>query len=129
MINLAVINEITGIVENTIVFQSKESARDFKIEGCVLVELQDGFGIGDKYIDGKFVKIEISQPTPEEQRAMSYEAEPIVEWGAELITVDSANKKYYNYFVEGSEKANQLQRLIIKAKKNIRERYPDENEV
>lgn len=69
--------------------------------------------------------IEFPKPTLMEQREAAYAGDMLIQWESEEITVDVANKKYYDYFAEGNEKANQLQQLIIEAKQSIRERYPE----
>lgn len=66
------------------------------------------------------------QPTPSEQREQAYETMKIIEWQGEQITVDEANDLWMKYSAEGSEVANTLSELIVKAKAHIRELYPDE---
>lgn len=69
---------------------------------------------------------EPEQPTPSEQREQAYETMKIIEWQGEQITVDEANDLWLKYSAEGSEVANTLSELIVKAKAHIRELYPDE---
>lgn len=69
---------------------------------------------------------EPEQPTPSEQREQAYETMKIIEWQGEQITVDEANDLWMKYSAEGSEVANTLSELIVKAKAHIRELYPDE---
>ena len=64
--------------------------------------------------------------TPEELREQAYETMKIIEWQGEQITVDEANDLWMKYSAEGSEVANTLSELIVKAKAHIRELYPDE---
>ena len=78
----------------------------------------------------KWIAGEIPAPiepvlTPTEQREKAYQTLQIIEWQGSLITVDQANKIYYNYFVENNPKADDIQILIIAAKSDIREMYPD----
>lgn len=62
---------------------------------------------------------------PSIQRENAYNNDKIIEWENNLITVDEANKIYYNYFVENNPKAEEIQILIIAAKSDIREMYPN----
>ncbi len=64
--------------------------------------------------------------TPAEQRKLAYETEPLIEWEGEQITVDAANRLWLGYAAEESPKADELQTMIIAAKTEIRERFPDE---
>ncbi len=63
--------------------------------------------------------------TPQEKRELAYETDPIIEWEGSMITVDQANKVYLEYSAEGSDKAAEIQTLIVVAKTYIRELYPD----
>lgn len=68
------------------------------------------------------------EPTPREKREQAYETERIIEYGDELITVDEANKLWYQYAAEGrSEVTDELTQKIADAKNEIRRMYPDEN--
>lgn len=66
------------------------------------------------------------EPTPAEKREQAYETEKLIEWDAEMLTVDEAGALWAHYAAEGSEKADELQALIAAAKATIREMYPDE---
>lgn len=65
--------------------------------------------------------------TQSEKREHAYETEPCIELDEELITVDEAEKIYYQYFLETSK--NQfcldLKNKIQYAKGLIRKKYPD----
>ena len=50
---------------------------------------------------------------------------PLIDWFGSIITIDDANKIYLAYLVEGDQKAEKIQRLIIDAKIYIRQLYPD----
>lgn len=66
--------------------------------------------------------------TPEGIRQNEYKTNPLIEWRGESITVDQANLVYLQYSAEGSEKANEVQALIVTAKESIRQMYPDVEE-
>jgi len=68
-------------------------------------------------------------PTPAELRETAYQTEKTVEYSGKPLTVDQANKMYWEYFAEGdTQKAGELQALIAPAKETIREKYPDKSE-
>ena len=83
----------------------------------------DGIMTVIKWTAGK--RPEPIQPTPVEEREEAYRTLPIVEWEDKLLTVDQANKIYYNYFVEDSYNALLIKENIIIAKQTIRELYPN----
>ena len=62
---------IYGLIKNDICVSTMESnnqknaQKEAKTIGCDAVELQDGYGVGSKYIDGKWS--ELLAPTPEPQ--------------------------------------------------------------
>lgn len=90
------------------------------------VEAPDDVTQGMRLVDGQWLPIE--QPpelTPAQQRENAYANDRIVEWQEELITVDEANDLFIKYFAEDSANADILRALIIVAKSNIRENYPD----
>lgn len=95
-----------------------------------IVECDEGFWIGDYYVNGKWSKDNFM--TPEQKRANAYstmvykeDSEPLIMWEENAITVDQANKLFYDYFAEGSLKADELQIIISDAKTYIRELFPD----
>lgn len=65
--------------------------------------------------------------TPSEKREWAYENEPCVELDGELITVDEAEKIYYQYFLETlkNQFCLDLKNKIQYAKGQIRKKYPD----
>lgn len=67
--------------------------------------------------------------TPAEKREKAYRTEKIVEWDGRLLTIDEANDMWVKYDAEGNTKAAALTILIAEAKAEIRERYPDEDEL
>lgn len=78
-----------------------------------------GLAIGDTYVVP-------DHRTPAEKREDAYRTETAVVWGGELLTVTEAAQLWQYYAAEGSTKADELQVLIAAAKKQIRERYPEE---
>ena len=68
----------------------------------------------------------VPEPTPAEMREHAYNTDPCVPWGGEHITVTEAAQQWAYYAAEGnSEKMDALTALIYKAKRTIREQYPD----
>lgn len=65
--------------------------------------------------------------TPSELRQQAYENNPIISYHDKMITVDEAEKLFWQYFPEDSECCDELKTLIKNAKAQIREMYPDEN--
>lgn len=79
--------------------------------------------------DGEIIGVTpllMPEPTPAEQREREYQSNPIIVWQGQNITVDQANLVYLQYSAEGSQKAAEIQTLIIAAKESIRQLYPDE---
>lgn len=72
-------------------------------QGWVL--LPEGFGIGDFYIDGQFVKAPQPQPTPEEIQAQNkQQAESLLQQTDWTATVDISNPEYSDpYLVNQAE--------------------------
>lgn len=68
----------------------------------------------------------VPEPTPAQMRETAYNTERIVEWDGELITVTEAATKWQYYAAEDSPKAAQLTALIAEAKRDIRDRYPED---
>lgn len=67
------------------------------------------------------------QLSNKEKRERAYELEKIISYEGVMITVDEANRKYWNYAVEDNiEKTAEITALVIEAKNKIREMYPDE---
>lgn len=73
-------------------------------------------------------KINKNTTVPEELRALAYETmKNAVSWNDNFLTVDEANKMWLQYSVEkDTVNADKIQELIIDAKNNIREKYPNE---
>ena len=63
--------------------------------------------------------------SPADQRETAYNTEKIIPWEGDYITVTEAAQKWQYYAAEGSIKAYDLQSLIVKAKEEIREKYPN----
>lgn len=63
---------------------------------------------------------------PSDKRNIAYTNAPLIVWENSKLTVDQANEKYVQYFIEEDEKSNQIKTLIIDAKNTIRNLYPDE---
>lgn len=93
------------------------------LENCLEVEDNTEIKCGFIYEDGNFKDPDIK--TQQEKRQESYEQDEIISWQDEMITVDSANTIYVNYFAEDNEKASEIKVLIKEAKETIREKYPD----
>ena len=66
--------------------------------------------------------------SPAEQRKQAYNTEKIISWVGEMLTVTEAATLWGYYAAEGSDKATELTALIVTAKADIREKYPDEQE-
>lgn len=65
--------------------------------------------------------------SPSELRQQAYENNPIISYNDKMITVDEAEKLFWQYFPEDNECCDELKTLIKNAKAQIREMYPDEN--
>ena len=63
--------------------------------------------------------------TQKELRERAYETEKCITYAGEILTVDEANKRWQEYQAEGNAKSAELTALIVSAKTDIRERYPD----
>lgn len=83
-----------AVVEQTEIVNTVVSDAEFaQAEGWIL--LPDGFGIGDFYIDGQFVKAPQPQPTPEEiQSQNKQEAQSLLQQTDWTCTVDINNPQY-----------------------------------
>ena len=64
-------------------------------------------------------------PAPAEQREKAYNEERLIEWDGNMLTVTEAATLWQYYAAEGSEKAQALTTLIVKAKEAIRGKYPE----
>lgn len=64
--------------------------------------------------------------TPSELRQQAYETDPIISYNDKMVTVDEAEKLFWQYFPEDNECCDELKTLIKNAKAQIREMYPDE---
>lgn len=64
-------------------------------------------------------------PAPAEQREKAYNEERLIEWNGDMLTVTEAATLWQYYAAEGSEKAQMLTTLIVKAKEAIRGKYPE----
>lgn len=62
---------------------------------------------------------------PVEQREKAYNEERIIEWNGNMLTITEAATLWQYYAAEGSEKAQALTSLIVKAKEAIRGKYPE----
>lgn len=65
--------------------------------------------------------------TPSELRQQAYENDAIISYNDKMMTVDEAEKLFWQYFPEDNECCDELKTLIKNAKAQIREMYPDEN--
>lgn len=109
-------------------FETIESVQDIKEvfipDQCDdIVECSGEFGINDFFEEGTWIKNDII--SPEEKRKEAYKTDLIITWENKMITVDEANKIFVEYFAEGNSKSDEIQILIIAAKEEIREKYPD----
>ena len=92
-----------AIVEQTKIVNTVVSDAEFaQAEGWIL--LPDGFGIGDFYIDGQFVKAPQPQPTPEEiQSQNKQEAQSLLQQTDWTCTVDINNPQYSNPYLANQD--------------------------
>jgi hypothetical protein len=92
-----------AIIEQTKIINTAVADADFaKTEGWIL--LPDGFGIGDFYIDGQFVKAPQPQPTPEEiQSQNKQEAQSLLQQTDWTCTVDINNPQYSNPYLANQD--------------------------
>jgi hypothetical protein len=88
-----------AVIENQLVINTVESDSDYA-ESQSWILLENGFGIGDFYIDGEFVKAPQPQPTPEEiqaqNKATATSLLSATDW---TCTVDIANPQYSNPYL------------------------------
>lgn len=101
------------------------------------IEAPDDIVCGDSYYNGDFQRVsprrELVAWTPSQLRERAYETmlfkedgvTPLILWQGEAITVDMANGLWLVYQAENSPMANQLQEMIVIAKKCIRQLTPD----
>lgn len=65
--------------------------------------------------------------TPAQLREEAYNAQAIISWNGEMLTVTQAAQQWAYYAAEGdTAKTDDLTALISEAKAAIREQYPDE---
>ncbi|MCL2079404.1 MAG: hypothetical protein FWH17_06110 [Oscillospiraceae bacterium] len=86
-------------------------------------ELPDGFGIGDRYIDGQWTK---ALPSPGELRKREYATKECVEWWDSLYTIDAANLHIWQYEAENID-MSELKQIVHEQKEIIRAKYPDDD--
>lgn len=88
-----------AIIENTVVVNTAVAEPEYaQKQGWVL--LPEGFGIGDFYIDGQFVKAPQPQPSPEEiQTQNKQQAEALLSATDWTATVDINNPQYSNPYL------------------------------
>lgn len=91
--------------------------------------------------DGQIVQVwEVTEPpvvatpeptapvalTPAQQREISYNCKPAIEWDGKMLTVTQAAQQWAYYAAEGdTAKTEALTALIAKAKADIRAEWPD----
>ena len=96
MENYAIINQ-TKVINAAIA-----DAAFAQSQGWVL--LPEGFGIGDFYIDGQFVKAPQPQPTPEEIQAQNkQQAESLLQQTDWTATVDINDPQYSNPYLANQD--------------------------
>ena len=69
----------------------------------------------------------LPDPTPAKLREQAYDNDTVIPWEGNYLTVTQAAKLWTYYAAEGNDdKAQALTDLIAQAKREIRERWPDE---
>lgn len=75
---------------------------------------------------------DINEISNKEKREKAYatiiykeDSDPLILWEQDSLTIDKANKVFLEYLAEGSEKAAEIQGLILAAKSYIRTLYPN----
>lgn len=75
---------------------------------------------------------DIDELSNKEKREKAYttmiyteDGQPLILWEQDCLTIDKANKAFLDYLAEGSEKAAEVQGLILAAKSYIRTLYPN----
>ncbi|MDF3001369.1 MAG: hypothetical protein K0Q48_1488 [Bacillota bacterium] len=127
-----------SVCVNIAYFESENSLSDFiKVMEdpslCDrLVPKEEGYSIGDNYVDGSWSKPKSYLTSPTELRKQAYQTlltknddTDLILWDGKAITVDQANKIYIEYGAEGNFKAAEIRAMIVVAKTYIRELYPD----
>lgn len=84
--------------------------------------------VNQEALDAYIASNPVPEKTPAELREEAYNTERIIEWNGDMLTVTETAQLWLYYASEGSETAEELQRLIIDAKNKIREMYPDVTE-
>lgn len=100
------------------------------------IAIPDTFPFVDIEVDGKTVIAmtagtvpELEQPSPAKLREEAYNANAIIDWNGEMLTVTQAAQLWQYYSAEGaSGKTLELTQLIAEAKATIRKQYHDEEE-
>ena len=83
----------------------------------------------EKIIDASTLNAEKSElnTVQSKLREEAYNAQNIIKWNGEMLTVTQAANLWQYYSAEGNtEKASKLTELIAEAKASIRDQYPDE---
>jgi hypothetical protein len=126
-----------GIIKDTLcidaaVFETIETAQRFLADGVWtdaddVRELPEGYGIGDSFIDGAWVKAPEPEPgpepSPEEIRRIAYDSERDIEYNGKLYTVTELSMEFLYYEAEGDmETADKIRYLIRAKKQEIRTR-------
>lgn len=100
-------------------------------EGFVEVE-HEGARVYKRISDGRLFHASmtpVEQYSAKELREQMYETYKCIDYDGEQITVDEAEKLFWQYFPENKvDVCDELRRLIFEAKQMIREMCPDENE-
>lgn len=86
---------------------------------------KDGYKAILRYDESQGVYWDYVPYTNEELREQAYRTTKCISYDGKVMTVDEANKLWYQYQAEGSQKAAELTALILSVKNTIREKYPD----
>ena len=100
------------------------------------IAIPETFPFVDIEVDGQTVIAmtagtvpEPEQPSPAKLREEAYNANAIIDWNGEMLTVTQAAQLWQYYSAEGaSGKTLELTQLIAEAKATIRKQYHDEEE-
>lgn len=100
------------------------------VDGYIEVEI-DGSRFYKRYSDNRIFNPDLTPVipyTPAENREIAYETLKCIEFEGDLITVDEAEKKFWQYYPDNTKAdvAETLRGLISNAKDDIRQQYPDE---
>lgn len=117
-----------AVIENQTVSNTVVAEEDFaQQQGWILLE--EGFGIGDSYINGKFIKAPQPAPSPEEIKERNKTSAMLLlqqtDWTA---TIDISNPEYSNpYLTNQSDFLNyrsQLRAIAINPPETLIEVWP-----